>query len=128
FCISAACSKEKETEPSDADVVTFPKDTSQSDHPAMNLDRMVVTASKSSMSADLVVEDVEVATKRQIESGGFFNAMEMLDGILGVDIDPARTQTNIVLNGLKGEYVKILIDGIPFTGNGRRGISSRGRY
>ncbi|MFP4416243.1 MAG: TonB-dependent receptor plug domain-containing protein [Chitinispirillaceae bacterium] len=94
----------------------------------MNLDRMVVTASKSSMSADLVVEDVEVATKRQIESGGFFNAMEMLDGILGVDIDPARTQTNIVLNGLKGEYVKILIDGIPFTGNGRRGISSRGRY
>ncbi len=88
-----------------------------SEAPIAELDRMVVTASKRSMSADMIVEDVEVVTAEDGRMTGAFTMMEMLDGIPGIDIDPARTQTNIVLNGMKGEYVKILVDGIPVTGN-----------
>ncbi len=91
--------------------------THHADDDVVELERMIVTASKTPMSADLIVEDVEVVTKEDSRRTGAFSAMELFEAIPGVDIDPARTQTQIVLNGMEGEYVKILVDGIPVTGN-----------
>ncbi len=82
----------------------------------VELDRMVVTATKISQSRDMVVEDVKVVTKDEIERSGVRSVMELLDGMPGIDIDPARTQTSLMINGMGGHYVKLLIDGIPVTG------------
>ncbi len=101
----------------DSAFTTSSKDSAHSYKPIVELDRMVVTASKRSMAADMVVEDVKVVTAKDAKASGTFNAMELLDGIPGMDIDPARTQTNLVLNGMSGSYVKILMDGIPVTGD-----------
>lgn len=81
------------------------------------LERMVVTANKRSMNPTTIIENVAVITHENVRNTGVHTAMEMLDCIPGVDINSARTQTSIVLNGMKGEYVKILLDGIPVTGD-----------
>ena len=102
---------------SDSSIAHTSPDSTPSEEPIVELDRMVVTASKSSMSADMVVENVQVITQKDVEQSGVSDIMELFDGLPGVDIDPNRTQTNIIVNGMSGRYVKILIDGIPVTGD-----------
>lgn len=117
FSHSPSLAKNAESALPDSNSVHSSADSTHSDKPIVELDRMVVTASKSAMSADMVVENVEVITQEDVQQSGVSDIMELFDGLPGVDIDPNRTQTNIVVNGMSGRYVKILVDGIPVTGD-----------
>ncbi|MFW5959757.1 MAG: hypothetical protein ACOCSE_01400 [Chitinivibrionales bacterium] len=68
-----------------------------------DLDQMVVTATKSNRKREFVVEDVFVISGKEAEKSGALNAMEMFDAVPGMSINPARTQTNIMMNGIEGE-------------------------
>lgn len=115
--VFAACFFSAFAQSNDSVVVGSSTDSIHSEKSIIELDRIVVTASKRSMPADMVVENVKVVTAKDAKASGAFNAMELLDAIPGMDIDPARTQTNLILNGMSGSYVKILKDGIPVTGD-----------
>lgn len=63
----------------------------------VELERIVVTATKSTMNAEMVDENAEVLTQEDVKSSGASNINKLFYGIHGVDIDPNRTQTNIMI-------------------------------
>lgn len=85
--------------------------------PVLDLHESVVTASKSRTSQNLIVDKVQVVDSAAIRRTGTFNVIELLGTVPGMDIDPNRTRNNLKLNGLGGNYVKILVDGIPVSGD-----------
>ncbi len=81
------------------------------------LEKIVVSVGKMDMRPDMIVEELVTVTADAIELGGYTNSTELFEAIPGATVDPARTQSNLILNGMEGEYVKLLMDGIPLTGN-----------
>ena len=62
-------------------------------------------------------DKVQVLDSADLRRRGSFNMIELLGTIPGMDVDPNRTRNNLKLNGLGGDYVKLLVDGIPVTGD-----------
>lgn len=81
------------------------------------LPQTTVTATKSVTQADFSADHIHTVDSAQIRQSGATNVIELLSMIPGVDVDPDRTRTNLKLNGLGGDYVKLLVDGIPVTGD-----------
>lgn len=91
-----------------------------------NLETFVVTASCEPQMADKSIYDIQVISKKDIISKGANNLTELLNSELNmkINIDPSLG-AGISLQGLSGEHVKILIDGVPVVGrkNGNLDLS-----
>jgi outer membrane receptor for ferrienterochelin and colicins len=82
-----------------------------------NLETFIITASCEPQMADKSIYDIHVITNKEITSKGANNLTELLNSQLNmkINIDPALG-AGISLQGLSGEHVKILIDGVPVVG------------
>lgn len=91
-----------------------------------NLETFVVTASCEPQMADKSIYDIQVISSKDIASKGANNLTELLNSELNmkINIDPSLG-AGISLQGLSGEHVKILIDGVPVVGrkNGNLDLS-----
>lgn len=93
----------------------------------LSLDEVVLTAQYAPVSSRNSVFPVKVLGIKQIESRAAFNLEQLLENQLNIRVsqDNAIGSTGINLQGLGGENVKILIDGVPMIGrlNGQLDIS-----
>jgi outer membrane receptor for ferrienterochelin and colicins len=82
-----------------------------------NLDAFVVTASCKPQMADKSIYNIQVISKKDINYKGANNLTELLNNQLNmkINIDPSLG-AGISLQGLSGEHVKFLIDGVPIVG------------
>lgn len=82
-----------------------------------NLDAVVVTASCAPQRADKSIYEVKVISKKQITSKGATNLTDLLSNELNMRLshDPSLG-SSVSLQGLSGEHLKILIDGVPVVG------------
>ena len=81
------------------------------------LNSVVVTGQYKPVSADKSIYDIKVIGKKRIESKAAVNLAEILSDELGIRLsnDPS-TGTSMSLQGITGENVKILVDGVPVIG------------
>jgi outer membrane receptor for ferrienterochelin and colicins len=82
-----------------------------------NMDDVVVTGQYNAGSAKASVYEVKIYTEREIREKGATNLREALQGSLDIDVseDPVFG-SGISLQGISGEGVKILLDGVPLVG------------
>ena len=82
-----------------------------------NLEQIVITGQNKPVRADKSIYSVKLIGQRQIEQMASNNLAELLDDELNVQIsnDPSLG-SSIKLQGITGENVKILIDGVPVIG------------
>lgn len=83
----------------------------------IHLDEVVITAQYEPTHADMSVQKIKVIGKEKIQQMGAVNLRDVLSNQLNVRIG----QDNILgssmnLQGIKGENVKILVDGVPVIG------------
>ena len=83
----------------------------------MNLDEIVITAQYEPTHADQSVQKIRIIGKEKIQQMGAVNLRDVLSNQLNVRL----SQDNILgsgmnLQGIKGENVKILVDGVPVIG------------
>ncbi len=81
------------------------------------LDQVIMTASVETVKMDQSIYNIEVINAKTLESQGAQNARDALrfqpninlreDGVLG---------SQIIMQGLSGQHVKVLIDGVPIIG------------
>lgn len=84
------------------------------------LPQTVVTASMTEEAHDFASEHVNVVTRAQIHEMNAHNVQEVLQNIPGVNMVPHQATSSfgqISMQGLSGEYVKVLVDGIEVTGD-----------
>ena len=82
-----------------------------------NIDDVVVTGQYSPGSAKASVYDVKVYTEKDFRNKGATNLREALMGSLGIDMaQDAVFGSGISLQGISGEGVKIMVDGVPMVG------------
>ena len=81
------------------------------------LNSVVVTGQYKPVSADKSIYDIKVIGKKRIESKAAVNLADILSDELGIRLsnDPS-TGTSMSLQGVTGENVKILVDGVPVIG------------
>ena len=81
------------------------------------LSSVVVTGQYKPVSVDKSVYDIKLIGKTRIESKAAVNLAELLSDELSVNLsnDPS-TGTGLNLQGISGENIKILIDGVPVIG------------
>ena len=81
------------------------------------LNSVVVTGQFKPTSADKSIYDIKVIGKNRIESKAAVNLADVLSDELGIRLsnDPS-TGTSMSLQGITGENIKILVDGVPVIG------------
>ncbi len=81
------------------------------------LSSVVVTGQYKPVSVDKSIYDIKLIGKNQIESKAASNLSEILSDELGIRLsnDPS-TGTSLSLQGITGENIKILVDGVPVIG------------
>ncbi|PIF06234.1 MAG: hypothetical protein CSA36_02630 [Draconibacterium sp.] len=81
------------------------------------LNSVVVTGQFKPVSADKSIYDIKLIGKERIESKAANNLSDILSDELGIRLsnDPA-TGTSMSLQGVTGENIKILVDGVPVIG------------
>lgn len=87
------------------------------------LDEVVVTGQFEPQSIDRSVHTVKAINRERIEAQGAVDLADVLSNNLNITLTPdkANGRTGISMLGLDGQYVKILLDGIPVpsvNGNG----------
>ncbi len=82
-----------------------------------NLDEVVMTAQLGSVKVDKSIYDIGVLSREVLESRNIQNVQEALqfEPTIQLSQDPVLG-TQIVMQGLEGQHVKILIDGVPIIG------------
>jgi outer membrane receptor for ferrienterochelin and colicins len=82
-----------------------------------NVDEVVITGQFSAIKADKSIYKIDVINNQQIKNKGANNLAELLATELNMrTTQDASLGTNISIQGLSGENVKILVDGIPVVG------------
>jgi outer membrane receptor for ferrienterochelin and colicins len=82
-----------------------------------NVDEIVITGQIKAVKADKSIYKIDVINNRQILDKNANNLSELLSGELNVrTMHDASLGTNLNIQGLSGEHVKILIDGVPLIG------------
>jgi outer membrane receptor for ferrienterochelin and colicins len=97
----------------------------------MEVDEVVITAQYSPRRVDQSIYNVSIINDRVIRERGATNLSEALYNELGVRIsNDAALGTSMSIQGLSGEHVKILIDGVPVIGrmNGNIDLSQINMY
>ncbi|MCK5780989.1 MAG: TonB-dependent receptor [Flavobacteriales bacterium] len=81
------------------------------------LDAVVVTGQYEAKRADKSIYKIDVVTSIQLEERGVSNLADALsnESNIRIKVDPS-TGTSIEMNGMGGENVKYLIDGVPIVG------------
>ena len=81
------------------------------------LNSVVVTGQYKPVSADKSIYDIKLIGKDRIESKAASNLADVLSDELGIRLsnDPS-TGTSMSLQGITGENIKILVDGVPVIG------------
>ncbi|MFC2116488.1 TonB-dependent receptor domain-containing protein [Bacteroidota bacterium] len=95
------------------------------------MDEVVVTAQYSPRRADQSIYNVKVIDNRKIRQKGATNLSELLNNELGIRIsNDAALGSSMSIQGLSGEHVKILVDGVPVIGrmNGNIDLSQINMY
>jgi len=83
----------------------------------LNMDEVVVTAQYSPEKADKSIYRVEVINSRQIEMKGATNMADLLKDQSAMHVTQRGTLgTTLQIQGLTGENIKFLTDGIPMVG------------
>ncbi len=90
---------------------------------ATYLNDVVVTGQFEPQSIDQSVHTVKAIHREQIEAQGAIDLADVLSNNLNITLTPSKSEgrTSISMLGLDGQYVKVLIDGIPvpsINGNG----------
>lgn len=81
------------------------------------LNQVVVTAQYSANSPEKAVHKIEIIDRTQIDAMGAVNLEDVLSNSMGIRIEQDNILgSSISLQGLSGQNVKILIDGIPVIG------------
>ncbi len=81
------------------------------------LNQVVVTAQYSANSPEKAVHKIEIIDRKKIDAMGAVNLEDVLSNSMGVRIEQDNILgSGISLQGLSGQNVKILIDGIPVVG------------
>jgi vitamin B12 transporter len=89
--------------------------TSPSATESINLDEVVVTASRTSQARENVIGDVTVIERQEIERMGAGSVTDLLRMQPGVQISTnggAGTASNIYLRGTNDQHVVVLVDGL----------------
>jgi outer membrane receptor for ferrienterochelin and colicins len=97
----------------------------------IDMEGVVVTAQYSPRKADQSIYNVGVIDNRLIRQKGAVNLSQALNNELGIRIsNDAALGTSMSIQGLTGEHVKILIDGVPVIGrmNGNIDLSQINMY
>lgn len=82
-----------------------------------DIDEVVITGQHGAVKADKSIYKVNVVTNAQIKERAANNLTELLSTELNMRVSQdASLGSNISIQGLSGEHVKILIDGIPIIG------------
>ncbi len=82
-----------------------------------NIDEVVVTAQFAPEKADKSIYNIKVINKMQIESKGANNLSDLLASELSMRTsNDGALGSSLSLQGLSGEHVKFLIDGVPVIG------------
>jgi len=83
----------------------------------MEMDEVVVTAQYSPRRVDQSIYNVKVIDNRKIRQKAATNLSELLNNELSIRIsNDAALGSSMSIQGLSGEHVKILIDGVPVIG------------
>ncbi|MCK5132583.1 MAG: TonB-dependent receptor [Candidatus Sabulitectum sp.] len=82
---------------------------------------IVVSATKTLIETQEVVEELDVITVEDIENSGASTTEELMQTIPGITIYK-HPQTQIRINGMEGAYTLILIDGVPVHANVGGGV------
>ena len=82
------------------------------------LDEVVVTGQYEPQSAENSVYKIKSINKLQIESRGATNLEDVLSTSMNIRLnnDPSTGSTSLSMQGISGENIKVLIDGVPMTG------------
>jgi len=81
------------------------------------IDEVVVTANFIPIKAENSIHEVEVINSETIKDKGANNLREVLNGELSFKTNNGHVnETALTLNGLSGNHVKFLIDGVPIEG------------
>lgn len=82
------------------------------------LDQVIITGQHEPQSINKSVYTVQSIGQKRIESQGAVDLVDVLSNNLNITLTPNKTdgRTSISMLGLDGQYVKVLIDGIPFAG------------
>lgn len=82
-----------------------------------NLSEVVVTGQSKPIKADQSIYEVKVLSSKTIQEKAPINLADLLNTELNVKIenDPS-TGTSIKLQGMEGEQIKIMVDGVPIIG------------
>ncbi len=105
--------------------------TLQMEHSVIDMEGVVVTAQYSPQRADQSIYNIGVIDNRLIRQKGAVNLSQALNNELGIRIsNDAALGTSMSIQGLSGEHVKILIDGVPVIGrmNGNIDLSQINMY
>lgn len=79
-------------------------------------DVIVVTGGKMQELAKNATEKVDIVTAEEIEAMGARNLVEVLSQVPGITINEHPTPS-VSMQGLKGDYVKVMVDGIEMGGD-----------
>ncbi len=81
------------------------------------LNQVVVTAQYSANSPEKAVHKIEIIDRKKIDAMGAVNLQDVLSNSIGIRIEQDNILgSGVSLQGLSGQNVKILIDGIPVVG------------
>jgi outer membrane receptor for ferrienterochelin and colicins len=82
------------------------------------LEEVVVTGQYEPQSAEHSVYKIKTINQYQIEARGATNLQDVLTTSMNVRLnnDPATGSTSLSMQGVSGENIKVLIDGVPVTG------------
>jgi outer membrane receptor for ferrienterochelin and colicins len=97
----------------------------------LNIDQVVVTAQFTPERVDQSIYKVNVINSAQIENKAASNLGDLLDSELNIRVSQDGVLgTGMSLNGLSGEHIKFLVDGVPVIGrlNGAIDISQLNLY
>ncbi len=96
---------------------TAGKYTLYMEHSIIDMEGVVVTAQYSPQRADQSIYNVGVIDNRLIRQKGAVNLSQALNNELGIQIkNDGALGSSLKIQGLEGEHVKILIDGVPVLG------------
>ncbi|NPD86527.1 TonB-dependent receptor [Lentimicrobium sp. L6] len=84
---------------------------------SFNFDEVVVTGQNSPISVDKSIYNIKLIGKQEIEQTASTNLTELLSKQANIQInnDPS-TGSSLKLQGISGENIKILVDGVPVIG------------
>ncbi|MEM9424049.1 MAG: TonB-dependent receptor plug domain-containing protein, partial [Spirochaetota bacterium] len=87
------------------------------------IDRIVVTGTKTAQSEQEVVANVEVIDSEEIAQMGAQNVAQVIENLPGASVVSQGARPAASLQGLGGEYVKVLVDGVEVVGESAGAVS-----